>query len=504
MSAARTEIGTALLRRRLRGARASGRGLAAALAGLPLLRVRPARLLAVRLGALRRDGLLRRLALRGVFRRVFGLRLLAGLGLLALARGHLLGGLLDLGVAARVGAGGLARGLFGGLLGIERRHLHLGNGALDELLDVAKRVGRLGAYERHGEARGARSTRAADAVDVILGLGGQVIVHDVVHFLHVDAARQHVGCHEHARLAGGEVVERAAALRLAAVGVDSLGGVARALEAAARGIGAAARAGEHDDAVGALLGQHGLEQRRLEGLRHVDDVLLYGVGRLALVGDLDERRVVQQLAHAVLDGRVDGGREQQRLARGGRGADDLLHGRPEAHVQHAVGLVQHEHLHVAEAHGALFHEVDQAARRGDEDVHAVLELVDLRGVGQAAHHGEDAVMRGGGDGGAHLADLLGQLARGGDHEHERALPALGMAQAVERGQREGRGLAGAGLGGGDEVAPFERERDGLLLDGRGRFVAQARDGFKSLVGQAEFVELLHLSLFSVSVRHGCR
>ena len=113
-------------------------------------------------------------------------------------------------------------------------------------------------------------------------------------------------------------------------------------------------------------------------------------------------------------------------------------------------------------------------------------------------------MRGGGDGGAHLADLLGQLARGGDHEHERALPALGMAQAVERGQREGRGLAGAGLGGGDEVAPFERERDGLLLDGRGRFVAQARDGLQSLVGQAEFVELLHMSLFSVSVRRGRR
>ena len=55
-----------------------------------------------------------------------------------------------------------------------------------------------------------------------------------------------------------------------------------------------------------------------------------------------------------------------------------------------------------------------------------------------------------------------------------------------------------------DVAAFERERDGLLLDGRGRFVAQARDGFKSLVGQAEFVELLHMSLFSVSVRHGCR
>ena len=286
--------------------------------------------------------------------------------------------------------------------------------------------------------------------------------------------------------------------------MDGLHRVPGALEAAARGIGAAARAGEHDDALGALLGEQRLEQGRLEQLRHVDDVLVHGVGRLALVRDLDERRIVQQLAHAVLDGRVDGGREQQRLAVRGRGADDLLHGRPKAHVEHAVGLVEHEHLHVAETHRALLHEVDEAARRGDEDVHAVLELADLRGVGKPAHHGEDAMVRRGRDGRAHLADLLRKLARGRDHEHERALAALGVLETVERGQREGRGFAGAGFGGGDEVAPLEREGDGLLLDGRGRFVAQARDGFKSLIGQAEFVELLHMSLFSVSMRLGGR
>ena len=101
------------------------------------------------------------------------------------------------------------------------------------------------------------------------------------------------------------------------------------------------------------------------------------------------------------------------------------------------------------------------------------------------------MVRGGGDGGAHLADLLRQFARGRDHQHERALAALRVFQTVEGGQRERSSLAGAGLGRSDEVASFQRERNGLFLNGRRGFVAQARDGFKGLVGQAEFVELQH-------------
>ena len=83
---------------------------------------------------------------------------------------------------------------------------------------------------------------------------------------------------------------------------------------------------------------------------------------------------------------------------------------PEAHVEHAVGLVQHEHAHVVQMDGLLLHEVDEAPGRGDEHVDAMPQPLDLRLIGQAAHHGEDAVMRGHGDGGAYFADLLGQFA----------------------------------------------------------------------------------------------
>ena len=313
----------------------------------------------------------------------------------------------------------------------------------------------------------------------------------MVDALHVDAARQHVRGHEHVGGAAHEVVERAAALVLAAVGVDGLGRVARLLQTAARGVGTAAGAGEHDDALVPLLGQHRLQQGRLERLRGADDELLHRVGRLALVGYLHHGRVVQELSHAAHDGAVDGGREQERLPAGGRRPYDLAHGGQKAHVQHAVRLVEHEHLHVAQARGPLVHEVHEAAGRGDEHVGAVLELLDLRLVGQAAHHGGYAVVGGHGHGGAHLADLLRQLARGRDHQHERPLPALRVPEPVQGGQRERGRLARAGLGGRNEVAALQHQRDGLLLHGGGHFIAQTRHGVEDFRGQPQLVEFCH-------------
>ena len=99
--------------------------------------------------------------------------------------------------------------------------------------------------------------------------------------------------------------------------------------------------------------------------------------------------------------------------------------------------------------GSLVHKVHQAARRGDEHVDAAVERLDLRVVRNAADHGEDAMVRVLRDGAAHLADLLGKLARGGDHQHERAFVALGMPELVHGGQAECGGFARAGLRGGD-------------------------------------------------------
>src|SRR5829696_891028 len=76
--------------------------------------------------------------------------------------------------------------------------------------------------ERDGAAGLARAPRAADAVDVVLGRLGHVVVDDVRDRLHVDAARRDVGGDEHARRAVLEAAQRGLALGLRAVGVDAV------------------------------------------------------------------------------------------------------------------------------------------------------------------------------------------------------------------------------------------------------------------------------------------
>ena len=61
-------------------------------------------------------------------------------------------------------------------------------------------------------------------------------------------------------------------------------------------------------------------------------------------------------------------------------------------------------------------------------------------------------------------------------------------ELVQDGQQEGGRLAGAGLGGGDEVAAGEDGRDGLGLDGRGLGVAHLADGLDQDGVQAEGFE----------------
>ncbi len=289
-------------------------------------------------------------------------------------------------------------------------------------------------------------------------------------------------------MAPSEALERPLALHLRLIGMDGVRAEACTLQLAGAYLGARLRVGEHDDALAAALLEHEAQQLGLLHRADGDHELVDGVGGLAFVGHLDERGILQDGGHALHDLAVERCREQQRLARRGRGGHDLLHGRPETHVQHAVGLVQHEHLHVAQLDDAAFHEVVQPAGRGHEDVDAAVELRDLPLVLRAAHHGEHAAVRRFRQLRASGVDLLGQLARGAHDERPRRSRALGAADALEQGQRERGRLAGAGGRGGHDIATFEDQRDRLLLHGGGGGEAHPLDGGKGRLGQAEVLK----------------
>ena len=112
----------------------------------------------------------------------------------------------------------------------------------------------------------------------------------------------------------------------------------------------------------------------------------------------------------------------------------------EAHVEHAVGLVDDDDLDVVEAIGFLLVVVDQAPRRADQREIAV----------PAEHFGV-------------FVDLHRKLARRRDHQSARRCTAapsrLRVAhEAVERRDQERRGLAGSGLRLSGDIAAGKRKQ----------------------------------------------
>ena len=171
-----------------------------------------------------------------------------------------------------------------------------------------------------------------------------------------------------------------------------------------------------------------------------------------------------------------GGAEQQGLTQRRQQFNDALDVRDEAHVEHPVGLVNDEDLDVAQQHLAALDLVEQPARRCDQHVDAPVEQLvlavealaaDQQGVGQPVVF---AVFL------ETLRHLGGQLA-GRLQDQRPGHPRLGAAGGEDIDHRQGEtgGLAGAGLGQPDHVAPHQDGGDGFFLDRRRLGVAGLGD-----------------------------
>ena len=181
----------------------------------------------------------------------------------------------------------------------------------------------------------------------------------------------------------------------------------------------------------------------------------------------------------------------------GQTVDDGAHVGDEAHVKHAVGLVDHQGVHLAQVHHARTQVVLQAAGRGHEQVHGGLfELAALTLMVHAAVNRQGAnVAAVLAEGLGVLADLDDQLAGGCEDEGARAagleVALLGGAQVTrEHGDQEGRRLAGAGLRLAGHVLAGEGELQRLRLDGRAVLEAQIRHRVENLTGQTKVHETL--------------
>ena len=318
--------------------------------------------------------------------------------------------------------------------------------------------------------------RAADAVDVVLDIVvGDIEVDHVGDIGDVDATSKDVGGHKHVDHAISEVGKRTLALVLAAVAVDRKAGDAGLPELLAEGIGAVLAIAEDDDTLLAALLQDIDEDLCLCFMAHSEGILLDRLGGGALVGNLDGDGVMHERARVLQDGFVERCAEEERLALFRHVGDDCLHIGQEAHIEHAVCLVEDEHLDLIQMAGILLHEVHETSRCGNEDVGAVGQRALLGLVGDAAHDRRADVMGPLCNLGCCGLDLLGKLACRREDKHQGAMSALGVSQHLHGRKEEGAGLACAGLCCRHDVVASQDFRDGSSLHRARLGVAEVGD-----------------------------
>ena len=304
---------------------------------------------------------------------------------------------------------------------------------LQQVVEVAQDGSVALADECDGSAFVARATGTADAVDVVVDVGGQVIVENDADVGDVEAARGDVGSYEHWAASNAEHVQRLLALPLRAVSVDGRGLDALVLQCVLERV--CASLGLYKDEREALARGEDLHQP-VDLLAVPAPAVLHllrdEVGGAAHSADCEEDVVLQKVLRQALDLFGERGAEHQRLSlllRHVRAGDDLSDLRLEPHVQHAVGLIEDEELDHRQRDAASLEEVDQAAGSGHEDVAPPLDLPQLiADVLAAVHHHRLE------PGAVHklarlVVDLSGQLARGSQHQRRGAGAATAEAAA---------------------------------------------------------------------------
>ena len=262
------------------------------------------------------------------------------------------------------------------------------------------------------------------------------------------------------RLEAGECL---GPLRLRAVAVDPLGGDAVLHEEVVQPVGAVLGAGEDQHLLHLAALQQGEQECRLQFLGHRVDRLGDADRGLRLALEVDHHRVLQHLAHQRHDRRWHRRREEEGLPLGGHVLEDATDVGQEAHVEHPVGLVQHEVLDPRQLGVGGLEVVQQPARRGDHHVHATAEGMllgphaDAPEDGRTGDRGMDGQVVQVGQ------DLGGQFTGWRQHQRPGGAPGL-VHQVMEDRQQEGSGLAASGLGTGENVPPSQAGRDSIGLD----------------------------------------
>ncbi len=217
--------------------------------------------------------------------------------------------------------------------------------------------------------------------------------------------------------------------------------------------------------------------------------LIHGLGRRGGGRNGNFRRVFEKDVSQAADFRRHGGGEEQGLAFRIAKLHDAFDIRDEAHVQHTVGLVDHQHIDTAQQQPAALKMIEQTSGRGDQDIRAAIDnpaLIHKRDTANQQRHVQFVIFAIDLEVLGHLGGQLPGRLQDQGTGHARPGPALG--EDIDHGQREASGLACSGLGAAQDITPLQDVGNSALLNGRGFAVAGIIDGLQDGSAKAKFFE----------------
>ena len=207
------------------------------------------------------------------------------------------------------------------------------------------------------------------------------------------------------------------------------------------------------------------QQRRLRLAGYRIGLLINRRSRAPARTDLDQPWIAHRRSRDLFNGRREGCREEQRLTLSRHALDHAAHIRPETHVEHPVGLVQHQHLHSRKIDRSPLEVIDQPTRRRNDHRRRRpqrLQLTVDRGAAHQSHGANRPTRRQFGQTGL---DLQRQLPRRRNHQRSDSRPRLLDDPVQNRQQKRGR-LSCPGRRTSDHIPASSDDGDRLLLDRR--------------------------------------
>ena len=271
--------------------------------------------------------------------------------------------------------------------------------------------------DAHAFSTGASGAPAAVLKD--LRVVRQVGVNDEAHLWQVEPARSHIGRHQHPRPPVAQRLQSPRPLRLRQLARERNREKAALGEAGVQMRNAGPSGAEDDRARGIREPQRVhhrvLALSRRDQVRAHLDVLVRLRGRRRG----NARRIALVLARQLVDRLRQGRGEEQCAPLFGRVAKDALQLVAKAHVEHFVGLVEHQHAQPVELERLAVEVIAEPARRADHDVRAIAQRPRLARKLPPAHAARHPRARRRIQPAKLDGDLKCQLPRRRDHQRER-------------------------------------------------------------------------------------